>query len=215
VIFPGKALSAFGALSFVAALVVGTAPEAATETVDSASVEAASGVIRNLNQSLLTIMKRADELGYDGRYALVEPVVKDSFDLPFMSRKTIGSYWNDLSEDQKQRWLDAFSSFTISNFADRFDGYSGQTFEIVGEKPASHETLIILTQLIRPSADDVTLNYRMRGEETGWKVVDIYSGGKVSEVALRRSEYAAVLKQGGIEKLIEVVTAKADTRAAK
>ena len=37
--------------------------------------------------------------------------------------------------------------------------------------------------------------------------------GKVSEVALRRSEYASVLKSGGIEKLIVVVGEKAENRA--
>lgn len=175
----------------------------------------AEQVIQHLNESLLTIMKRADELGYQGRYELVAPMVEDSFDLIFMAKKTVGRYWAKLSDDEKRRWVDTFSGFTISNFADRFDGYSGQTFAIVGKKPASHETVMVLTQLVRPEADDVELNYRMREQAGGWKVVDIYSGGKVSEVALRRSEYASVLKSGGIEKLIVVVGEKAENRAKK
>jgi phospholipid transport system substrate-binding protein len=175
----------------------------------------AEQVIQHLNESLLTIMKRADELGYQGRYELVAPMVEDSFDLIFMAKKTVGRYWAKLSDDEKRRWVDTFSGFTISNFADRFDGYSGQTFAIVGKKPASHETVMVLTQLVRPEADDVELNYRMREQAGEWKVVDIYSGGKVSEVALRRSEYASVLKSGGIEKLIVVVGEKAENRAKK
>jgi phospholipid transport system substrate-binding protein len=184
----------------------------ASEGVDHSG---AKQVIQQLNESLLTIMKQADQLGYQGRYELVAPVVEESFDLIFMARKTIGRYWTKLSDADKRRWVDTFSGFTISNFADRFDGFSGQSFAIVGDKPASSETVMILTQLIRPEADDVDLNYRMRAMDGRWRVVDIYAGGKVSEVALRRSEYASVLKAGGIEKLITVVSEKTEGRAKK
>lgn len=200
----------------LACLLLSWSPAALSADAEGEGTEkGASGVIQQLNESLLTIMKKADELGYKGRYALVAPVVEDSFDLIFMAKKTIGRYWAPLSDTDKKRWVETFSGFTISNFADRFDGYSGQTFEIVGNKPASHETVMILTQLIRPEADDVELNYRMREMGGEWKVVDIYSGGKVSEVALRRSEYASVLKAGGIEQLITVVAEKAENRANK
>jgi phospholipid transport system substrate-binding protein len=192
-----------------------TCPLAAQGQGPASEDDGAGTVIQQLNESLLTIMKRADELGYQGRYELVAPVVKESFDLIFMAKKTVGRYWAKLSDDEKRRWVETFSGFTISNFADRFDGYSGQTFEIVGKKPASHETVMVLTELIRPESDNVELNYRMREQDGKWKVVDIYSGGKVSEVALRRSEYASVLKAGGIEKLIVVVGEKADSRAKK
>ena len=200
----------------VPSLAVAQAPAAeAGEPADPERVAAARRVIRELNETLLTIMKRADELGYSGRYALVEPVVARSFDLLFMSKKTVGRHWKKLADDDKRRWIDTFTGFTISNFADRFDGYSGQSFELSGEKPARGETVIILTRLVRPNSDDVELNYRMREVKGEWKVVDIYSGGKVSEVALRRSEYARVLKRGGIDALIEVVSAKSARRAGE
>jgi phospholipid transport system substrate-binding protein len=170
-------------------------------------------VIERLNSTLIAIMQGADALGYKGRYAKVAPVVDETFDLVFMASKSIGRYWKALEQEQRARWVDAFRSYTVSNFADRFDGFSGQTFEILGQKKASHATVLVLTQLVRPTADDVELNYRMRDEDGAWRVVDIYSGGKVSEVALRRSEYASVLKQGGIEKLIAVVNAKAESRS--
>ena len=132
-----------------------------------------------------------------------------------MAQKSIGRYWKGLDEEQRRRWEETFEAFTISNFADRFDGFSGQSFEVVGHKPASHQTLMVLTRLIRPGSDDVELNYRMRAVDSRWVVIDLYSGGKVSEVALRRSEYGAVLKHGGIEKLIASVAAKTEQRARK
>jgi phospholipid transport system substrate-binding protein len=172
-------------------------------------------VIAKFDDVLLAMMKRADELGYDGRFEFVAPIVRETFDLSFMARKTVGRYWDDFSKEEQARWVKTFEDFTISNLADRFHGYSGQQFEILGEKPASKNTKIVLTLLHRTGgADDVELNYRMRQGRDGWQIIDIYANGKVSEVALRRAEYARSLKQGGIEQLIESVAEKTASRAA-
>lgn len=169
--------------------------------------------IERFNATLLEIMKGSEQLGYAGRFAMVEPVLVETFDVPFMAAKSVGTTWRKLDADQRQRWVAAFQGYMVSNFADRFDEYTGQRLEVVGEKPASHDTRVVLTRIHRPGDESVELNYRMRETDAGWRVVDIYSGGSVSEIALRRSEYAAVLKQGGIDKLIASVTAKTADRA--
>jgi phospholipid transport system substrate-binding protein len=180
----------------------------------SAGPESPESQIRRLNTTLIGIMKSAEEgLSYQGRFERVAPVVQETFDMPFMAAKTIGSYWRKLDPEERRRWVKAFGDFTISNFADRFDGFSGQTLEIRGERPASRDTLIVETRLNRPGDDAVDLDYRMRARAGDWRVVDIYSDGSVSEVALRRSEYASFLKGGGIDDLIAAVSAKTAKRA--
>jgi len=201
-------------ISLVLAPMLPTQPGAAVVDVSDAKKAAATLVISRLDEMLLDIMKRADELGYGGRYEIVSPVVRDVFDISFMARKTVGRHWAKFSEDDRKRWVETFAAFTISNFAERFDGFSGESFAIVGYKPASAETLMVLTRLNRPGEDHVSLNYRMREAASGWRVVDIYSGGRVSEIALRRSEYAKVLKDGGVEKLIASVSKMTAKRAS-
>ena len=190
---------------------------AAPSGVDSAAEEIPSSTpqlaIDRLNQALLDIMKRADELGYRGRYEAVAPVVRETFDTTFMASKSIGSTWRKLAPEERVRWVDTFEAYTISNLADRFDGFSGETLQIVGDRPASNQTLVIETRLDRPGDDSVGLDYRMRDAGQAWKIIDIYSDGKVSEIALRRSEYASVLRSGGIEGLIEAVSGKTEKRA--
>lgn len=214
---PRSIVHLFAAATYLAAVAVVPAVRAEEPApVETAAVSANAGAkaaIARFNATLLDIMKRADQLGYEGRYETVAPVLRETFDVPFMAAKTVGSTWRTLDSEQRRRWVEAFEGYTVSNFADRFDGFSGETLEVVGEKPASHQTRVVLTRLTRPGEDDVELNYRMRETDDGWQVVDIYSDGTVSEIALRRSEYASVLKQGGIEKLIASVNAKTAERA--
>lgn len=176
---------------------------------------AATLAIVRLDDVLLDIMMRADELGYGGRYERVAPVVREVFDIVFMAKKTVGRHWADFSAEDRRRWVETFEAFTISNFAERFDGFSGESFTILGHQPASSQTLMVLTRLNRPGSDDVSLNYRMREASEGWRVVDVYSGGRVSEIALRRSEYARVLKDGGVGQLIDSVAEMTSRRAGE
>jgi phospholipid transport system substrate-binding protein len=94
---------------------------------------------------------------------------------------------------------------TSANYAGRFTGYSGQQFKTLGVEPSSHETMIVRTELENPDGDDVTLNYRLRETPEGWRIIDVYLNGTVSELALRRSEYSSLIKRDGFESLVDTV----------
>ena len=51
----------------------------------------------------------------------------------------------------------------------------------------------------------------MRRSRESWLIADIYLDGAISEVATRRSEFAAILKSRGIDGLIAALNRKADT----
>ena len=50
----------------------------------------------------------------------------------------------------------------------------------------------------------------MRRNGNTWLISDIYLDGAISEVATRRSEFAAILKNEGIDGLIAALNRKAD-----
>jgi len=167
-----------------------------------------SQVIDALHDALLDVMKRATELGYEGREEKLAPIVPEYFDVPFMARKSVGRYWKELSEEDQRRFLGTFTRFMIANYAGQFDGYSGQSFETLGEEPARMETVVVKSRLVDPNGDDVELNYRMRQVGEKWKIVDVYLDGTVSELALRRSEFSSIIKREGFEALIAAIDAK-------
>ena len=51
---------------------------------DEAGIDPAVAVIEALHAVLLEVMKRAEELGYDGRFQQLEPAMRKHFDLAFM-----------------------------------------------------------------------------------------------------------------------------------
>lgn len=175
---------------------------------------AATQTVETLHATLLAVMKDATALGYQGRYDRLAPVLKSHFDFPFMARFVLGPGWQELSPADQQRWIEAFERITTATYAFRFKGYTGESFKTLGQEPAGQDTLFVRTVVDRTDADDVELTYRLRQTSEGWRIIDIYQKGTVSELALRRSEYSAVLKRDGFEKLIETVNAKLAAYAA-
>ena len=172
-------------------------------------------VVEDLHDSLIVMMKQADELGYQGRCDYLTPVIDRTIDQDFMARKSIGLQWKHLSEADQARWQTAFSRLTVANYAGRFTGFDGESFENLGQVDGPKETVIVQTKIVLPKEDDVQLNYRLRETDKGWRVIDIYMNGTVSELSLRRSEYSSTLKRDGFESLVVAVDDKADALAAE
>jgi phospholipid transport system substrate-binding protein len=168
----------------------------------------ATPTVERLHAALLEIMKSADQLGYNGRYEHLAPVVGNTFDLQFMASKSVGRLWKTLPEPDQQRWLELFARHITANYAGQFTGFTGEAFSTLGEEPAIRDTRVVRTYLRRPDEDDVQLNYRLRELDGEWRIIDIYLNGTVSELALRRSEYSSVLKREGFESLMSTIDEK-------
>jgi phospholipid transport system substrate-binding protein len=181
---------------------------AAPGRADEAATGAARASVEQLYATLQDVMQRGEQLSYEERYAELDPVIRQAYDLPFMSAKTLGRYWKDLSEQDRERWVSTFSRLTVSTYADRFGEYSGQQFEVLAVEPSGHETLMVRTQIVPTDEKPVDLDYRLRGADGSWRIIDVFMNGTVSELALRRSEYSSVFKRDGFESLLSSLEEK-------
>jgi phospholipid transport system substrate-binding protein len=161
--------------------------------------------VKGLYDALLNTMKNGRILGQSGRFAQLDPVIRRSFDIGF----SIGSSWAGLSESQHQQITESFGRYISAIYADRFDSYAGQKLEVTGEQPAS-SGVMVRSQIIKASGEPVKVDYMMRRNGESWLISDIYLDGAISEVATRRSEFSAILKNEGIEGLIAALNRKAD-----
>jgi len=154
-------------------------------------------VVERLNATLLDVMRKAGELGYEGRYEQLAPVLEDSYDFPFMTRVAVGAAWRDLDEAQQTRLTELFTEMSIASYAARFDGYGGERFEILAQEPAPRDTVVVQTRIVPPADKPIDLNYVLKEFEDGWRIIDVLLESKYSELARQRSEFAAVLRGGG------------------
>jgi phospholipid transport system substrate-binding protein len=169
--------------------------------------------VRSLYDTLLATMQNGPALGPRGRYAQIAPVVRRVFDIPFMTRLAVGPEWAGLSDAQRQQVAQAFERYIAAIYAERFDSYSGERLLVTGEQPSAGGT-VITSQIIKSNNQPVNINYLMRVNGGVWQIADVYLDGTISELATRRSEFAAILRAQGITGLIETLNTKANTLTA-
>jgi phospholipid transport system substrate-binding protein len=175
----------------------------------AAATSGPTEVVRNFYGVLLDVMQHAAALGPKGRYQKLEPVVLGTFDVPFMARLSIGPTWTRLTAEQKRRAAQAYGRYIGAVYATRFDGYSGERFEVLGEQQIKHGTLV-KTQIVKANGEPVSINYVLHDNDIGWQIRDAYLSGSISELATRRSEFSAILRSSGIDGLIASLNKKAD-----
>jgi phospholipid transport system substrate-binding protein len=179
-------------------------PAAAQETGPAA-------VIEELNAALLEVMTAANQLGYEGRFEQLAPVLEASYDFSFMARVASGTTWRDMSAQQQDELVALFTEMSIASYAARFDGFSGEAFEILGEAPGPRDAVVVESRLLRPDDRPVGLSYVMRDQGDSWRIVDVLLDAKFSELARQKAEFAAVLRDGGVADLQALLQEKIAT----
>jgi phospholipid transport system substrate-binding protein len=174
-----------------------------------AALPGGSGTVQSLYDALLDTMKNGRTLGESGRFAQLAPVIRSSFDVASMARLSVGPSWTDLSETQRQEVTESYGRYISAIYADRFDSYHGQKLEVTGEQSAPFG-LLVKSRIIKCNGEPVEVDYVMRQNGESWLIADIYLDSAISEVATRRSEFAAILKTQGIDGLIAALNRKAD-----
>jgi phospholipid transport system substrate-binding protein len=169
--------------------------------------------VQGLYDALLSTMKNGRTLGQSGRFTQLEPVIRRTFDIASMARLSVGSSWASLTEAQRLQVTESFGRYIAAIYADRFDSYAGQKLQVTGEQPAA-AGVIVRSQIVMANGEPVKINYMMRRNGNTWLISDIYLDGAISEVATRRSEFAAILKSQGIDGLIAALNRKADILTA-
>ncbi|MDD3029272.1 MAG: ABC transporter substrate-binding protein [Alphaproteobacteria bacterium] len=174
----------------------------------AAAAQKPQDIVRTFYAALTETMKQGKSLGFDGRYARLEPVIKNTFNFPLMTRLAVGFGWARATQAEKDELIDAFSAFSIATYANRFSSYDGEVFTVTGEKKS--ETGVVVETTLKPKNDDaVMLNYLMRADKDGkFRIVDVFMNGTISELATRRSDFSSIVRRQGIPALIRSLKEK-------
>ena len=170
--------------------------------VPSAAAGPASAVIEKLNAEFLKVMQNGPALGYDGRYKELEPVLSDSFDFATMARVSAGQHWNEMTEAQQTKLVDSFRRYSLAVYAARFKDYSGEKFEVLGEEAKQKGTVLVQNQIVPSNGEPIRIDYLLRPDGGMLRIIDVFLKSSVSEIAVRRSEFAEVIGSDGFDALI-------------
>lgn len=157
-------------------------------------------------------MKRGEALGFQGRNKALDQAVRTSHAISTISRIVLGKRWKALSDEQQKQFKEIFTRLSIATYAHNFKSYSGESFRFISEKETVRGGKVVRTVFVESSGNEIQFDYLMKKQGSRWLIVNIIADG-VSDLAVKRSDYANLLKREGFEALLEKLEEKTEQYA--
>jgi phospholipid transport system substrate-binding protein len=164
-------------------------------------------IVNQLHEALIKAMREGPKLGYQGRYDLLAPVVDQTHDLDFIARTALGANWTQLTAEQQRAFTDVFRKLSIGSYAGWFKSHEGERFEFLERQSMPRDQIMVRTRLVQKGGEPVRFDYVLREGKEGWRIVNVLADG-VSDLALKRVEYRAILQRDGFPALIDMLKKK-------
>jgi phospholipid transport system substrate-binding protein len=168
-------------------------------------------LVKNVTLEVVDLITKDKDIQSGSRAKLIQLIdakVLPHFDFPAMTALATGQSWSKANAEQKKRLTEEFKTLLVRTYASALSAYSTQKFDFrpLRAKPTDTDVTVNV-RVIQPGAQPVPIDYSMEKTAAGWKVYDVMVGG-VSLVANYRTEFASMVREGGIEGLIKNLQAK-------
>jgi phospholipid transport system substrate-binding protein len=171
-----------------------TATDAVRGTIDE--------VLRVLGDKDLKQPSRSDE-----RRKLLETIIGGRFDYQEMSRRALGAPWNQLSDKDKQEFVDLFRTLLTNTYADRVESYSGEGVQYLNER-TEKDYAEVRTKILSGKTE-IPMDYRLMNKNSDWRVYDVVVDG-VSLVNNYRGQFSKILRTSSYPELVDQLRKKSD-----
>ncbi len=150
-------------------------------------------------------LKRKDKA--DERRHLLEKVVEARFDYAEMSRRALGAPWNQLTDQQKQEFVDLFRTLLTNSYADKIETYSGEGVQYLNER-TEKEYAEVRTKVLSGKTE-IPLDYRLINKAEDWRVYDVVVDN-ISLVNNYRGQFTKILRASSYSDLVDQLRKKSD-----
>lgn len=165
-------------------------------------------VVVYLQSSLLDVMREGEKLSYDERFKYLQPVIDQTHDIDLIIKTILGAtYWSQLDNAQQDLIVETFRQLSIATYAGRFVQHEGEQFQIIEQRTLPRDQVLVRSQLTKSDGGTVNFDYVLHQVAGDWRIVNILFDG-VSDLAIKRGEYRAILQRDGFQALIEMLKEK-------
>ena len=170
--------------AFILALtLIAAAAPAALSAQPPSDDQAAIAAITDFNTALLASMHHDT--------APLKRAIESAFNVRVMAASIVGQHWKDMTDEQRDSVEAALQRYLTARFANEFDSYDGEQFQIEPAVQTRGPDKLVRTSVTSRTGDATKLYYRMRNYQGRWRIIDVYYDG-VSQLTTQRADLAAV-----------------------
>ena len=165
-------------------------------------------IIDTLNKLHTTIKEISEKKIDKNNINYVDEIVSSTYDIKKMSKIILGRFWSESQANDKEKFIEKFTSYISSNYIDRFRGKKDFNYEYKGIDKIGENYRIAYTIFKLGEKEKLKINYMLIKNQNKWLIFDVLLNGSISEIATKKSEFNETLNDGGITSLINLINEK-------
>ncbi|BBN80308.1 toluene tolerance protein [Pseudoalteromonas sp. A25] len=151
---------------------------------------------------------------------IVEQELLPYIDYKYAAYRVLGSYIqkvrNISNKEEKaqaiehiKQFIEVFKNYLVATYAGVFTQYTNQHVEFSPAKDfAGDQVAIVKTTIVEPGKPDIKIDFKVRRDSNNeWRAYDMMAEG-ISLLDAKQSELHGILRQQGIEHVIELLDKK-------
>jgi phospholipid transport system substrate-binding protein len=139
---------------------------------------------------------------------LIEQKVLPHFDHVGMTALAVGVHWRKANVEQRKRLTGEFKTLLVRTYASSLSAFADQKFDFRPLKLKPEDTdVTVEVRVLQSGAQPIPVEYDLEKTAQGWKCYDVRVGG-ISLVVNYRTEFSNIVRDKGLDGLIEALAAK-------
>jgi phospholipid transport system substrate-binding protein len=136
---------------------------------------------------------------------LILTVVRHHFDFKEMSKLTLGKHWQDMTDADKDHFVDLFSRMIENSYINKIEAYSNE--KIIFLKEFVRENKSMVPTVIKHNNLDIPISYKLYKTQDSWRIYDVVIEG-VSLVQNYRSQFNSIIMKENYAGLVKRIDEK-------
>lgn len=141
---------------------------------------------------------------------IVEEELLPYIDYQFAALKVLGKHFRKVPKDRIPEYIQVFRTYLVATYAIALGQYDDQTVEFEPAKEFAKRKDVTVRALIKEEGrPDIKIAFKVRKNPrtNEWKAYDMVAEG-ISMLSSKRSELEGILRQDGLDKVIEELNKK-------
>ena len=171
--------------------------------------------VRSTTNRVVLVLKAPENQGphlREQRLKQVSEIVRPLFDRREVARRTLGVYWRDRTEEQREEFTEIFTELVEKSYGETFDQQARKHLDTL-EFFFDQETIDgnfaeVNTRIFLPAQNKYfSINYRLHQVEGQWLIYDVVVEN-ISMVRNFRSQFYRIIGKSSYEELVRRLQAK-------
>jgi phospholipid transport system substrate-binding protein len=127
-------------------------------------------------------------------------VINPRFDFEEMSKRSLGTYWKEITPEQQKDFIQVFSDLLARTYLSKIETVQEGMVKFDGEKVDFPRAMV--KTIVKYKGDNFPLDYKLLNQDGSWKVYDVVIEN-IGLVSNYRNEFAGIIRKESFDGLMK------------